>query len=158
MKGINIPPFLDFIEFRMFFTLPPPILPTPTVLQFSPPLCALSPALPRPICSVQTFPDVWPSPGGLTSAYTFSESSLLSPQYCRLANSCSAWGGGLCPTPFSMPRISQAWACTGLAYAVITTVPPYVHWSCCVHRHSLLLVIHCFWRLDSSCPLWHSDP
>lgn len=36
MKGINIPPFLDFIEFCMFFTLPPPILPTPTVLQFSP--------------------------------------------------------------------------------------------------------------------------
>lgn len=78
-EGHKYPPFLVFIEFCMFFTLPPPILPTPTVLQFSPPLCALSPALPRPICSVQTFPDVWSSPGGLTRAYTFSESSLLSP-------------------------------------------------------------------------------
>lgn len=35
-EGHKYPPFLVFIEFCMFFTLPPPILPTPTVLQFSP--------------------------------------------------------------------------------------------------------------------------
>lgn len=78
-EGHKCSPFFSFYRILYVFYTPSPNSPhihCPLILT---PLCVLPTALPRPICSVQTFLDVWPSTGGLTGTYTFRESSLLSP-------------------------------------------------------------------------------
>lgn len=74
-----------------------------------------------------------------------------------IVNSSLTRGWGIMPTLSAHAKIFLAWTCTGLVYAIITTVTSEMQPLFYVWKHCFLIVIFYFWR-SHSLHSFYNDP